>query len=178
MPAPPKERSRSDRLAWLLLGPLAIVLLVIVALFYVFFQAVQVDGPSMDPTLHTQDRLLVTHGYPTPARGDIIAVHARVEGKPDEIIKRVIALPGDTIEIKADVAYVNGVREPERGQVVVPAAAVNAPAQVVPAGMLYVMGDNRAVSEDSRFIGPVAAAGVVGRAVAIFSPITRLRLIR
>lgn len=168
---------RADRLALLLVVPLALALVVIVFVFYVFFQALQVDGPSMLPTLRNQDRLLLTHGYPTPVRGDIIAVRTTIHGEPNEIIKRVIALPGDTVEIRADVAYIDGVAEPQRGQVIVHDAAVDAPAQVVPAGTLYVMGDNRAVSEDSRYIGPVALSGVVGRVVAVFSPVTRVRLL-
>lgn len=169
--------SRSDRLALRLLIPLTVVLVVIVAVFYIFFSALRVDGASMQPTLHDQDMLLLTHGYETAARGDIIAVRTTIAGQSNEIIKRVIALPGDTIEIRDDVAFVNGVREPDRGQIIVADAAVDVAEQVVPSGKLYVMGDNRLVSEDSRFIGPVSQSGVVGRAVALFAPIHRIRVL-
>jgi signal peptidase I len=168
---------RGDRLAMMLLVPLLVVLIVVVAVFYVFFSALQVDGPSMLPTLRNQDRLLLTHGYPTPARGDVIALNTVIHGQPDDIIKRVVAIPGDTIEIRADVAYVNGVREPDYGQIIVHDASVNASEQVVPEGTLYVLGDNRVLSEDSRFIGPIQLSGVFGRAVAVFSPVTRVRLV-
>jgi len=131
----------------------------------------------MLPTLHDQDRVLLTHGYPSAARGDIIALRTTINGQSDDIIKRVIALPGDSVEIRADVAYVNGVREPERGQRIVRKYSVNAPPRVVPEGTLYVMGDNRAVSEDSRYIGPIEQSGVMGRAVAVFSPVTRIRIV-
>jgi len=107
----------------------------------------------------------------------VIALRTTINGQPDDIIKRVIAVPGDSVEIRADVAYVNGVREPQRGQRIVSDYAVSSPAQVVPEGTLYVMGDNRANSEDSRFIGPIEQAGVMGRAVAVFSPVTRIRIV-
>jgi signal peptidase I len=104
-------------------------------------------------------------------------LHTVIHGQPDDIIKRVVALPGDKVEIRADVAYVNGVREPDYGQIVVRDASVNASEQVVPKGTLYVLGDNRPVSEDSRFIGPIQLSGVLGRAVAVFSPVTRVRIV-
>lgn len=173
--APGEASRRGDRLALLLLAPLAVILLTIVLVFYVFFSPLRVDGPSMLPTLRDQDVVLMTRGYPRPARGDIISTTVQYMGSPDDIIKRVIALPGDTVEVRADVAYVNGVAEPDRGQVIVPAFAVDVAAQVVPPGSLWVMGDNRAVSADSRDIGPVAVLLVAGRAIAIFSPVTRIR---
>lgn len=169
--------ARGNRLALVLLVPLLTLFIVIIAVFYVFFSAIQVDGPSMLPTLRNQDRLLLTHGYPVPARGDIISLRTTINGLPDDIIKRVIALPGDSVEIRADVAYVNGVREPDYGQLIVAGAAVNVPVHVVPAGTLYVMGDNRPVSEDSRYIGPIEQSGVMGRAVAVFSPVNRIRMV-
>ena len=129
----------------------------------------------MLPTLRDQDLLLMTRRYPEPVRGDIISTTVQYQGAPDDIIKRVIALPGDTVEVRGDVAYVNGVAEPDRGQVVIPEAAVDVAPLVVPPGSLWVMGDNRAVSADSRDLGPVAESHVAGRAVAIFSPVTRIR---
>ncbi len=174
----PDAGGRGNRVALMLLVPLLVVFVAIVSVFYVFFSALQVDGLSMLPTLRDQDRVLLTHGYPTAARGDVIALRTIIKGQPDDIIKRVIALPGDSVEIRADVAYVNGVREPERGQVIVSDFVVDVPAQVVPEGTLYVMGDNRAVSEDSRYIGPIKQLGVMGRAVVVFSPVNRLKIVR
>lgn len=166
---------RGDRLALVLLAPLAVLFVAILLVFYVFFSPLRVDGPSMLPTLRDQDLLLMTRGYPEPVRGDIISTTVQFQGVPDDVIKRVIAVAGDTVEVRADVAYVNGVAEPNRGQVVIPAAAVDVAPLVVPPGALWVMGDNRAVSADSRDIGPVADSQVAGRAVAIFSPVTRIR---
>lgn len=172
------EPRRADRLALVLVVPLAVLLTVIILVFYVFFSPLRVDGPSMEPTLLDQDVLLMTRDYQRPERGDVIATSVLFQGAPDDVIKRVIGLPGDTVEIRGDIAYVNGAAEPDRGQLVYAPAAVNIAPQVIPADSLWVMGDNRAVSADSRIIGPVAAADVTGRAVAIFSPVTRIRLIR
>ena len=83
----------------------------------------------------------------------------------------------DVVEIRGDVAYVNGTPEPILGQVIVPQYATSMAPVTVPAGQIYVMGDNRAQSEDSRYIGTVPLSGVVGRVVAVFAPIQRLRLV-
>lgn len=173
----PDSNGRGNRLAMLLLVPLGIVFVAVIATFYVFCTPIQVDGTSMLPTLRDQDRVLLTQGYPVPARGDVVSVRAKANGLSEDIIKRVIALPGDSVEIRSDIAYVNGVREPDFGQRIIADFAVDASAQVVPEGMLYVMGDNRAASEDSRFIGPIEQSGVTGRAVAVFSPVTRIRIV-
>jgi len=174
----PDASGRGNRIAVLLLVPLLIVFVAVIATFYVFFTAIQVDGTSMLPTLRDQDRVLLTRGYPVPARGDVVSLRTTINGMPDDIIKRVIALPGDSVEIRSDIAYVNGVREPDHGQRIIADIAVDVPARLVPEGTLYVMGDNRAVSEDSRFIGPIEQSGVMGRAVAVFSPVTRIRIVR
>jgi len=77
-----------------------------------------------------------------------------------------------------NVAYVNGRPEPARGQIVVPRFSVSRPPLTVPAGRVYVMGDNRPVSEDSRNYGPVAESGIKGRALLVFAPIDRIKLVR
>ena len=116
----------------------------------------------MLPTLRSGDMVLLTKGYPQPRRGDIVFTRVMEQGAPVEIVKRVIALPGDTVEIRNDVAIVNGVNgararavrrsDGRRFRRVLPR----------PGGSVYVMGDNRPDSEDSRYIGPVPALGREG----------------
>ena len=84
-------------------------------------------------------------------------------------------MPGDTIEIRDDVAWINGSEEPHYGAVVVPSMGVYLPSQTIPAGKVFVMGDNRAVSLDSRDLGPFPISDIQGRVAAVFAPITRVR---
>jgi len=167
----------SDRLARLLLLPLTVLFVAIVLVFFVFFRPVHIDGPSMLPTLRSADRVLITRGAKGVARGDVVVLVANDQGIQTELVKRVIGLAGDVVEIRGDVAYVNGAREPIRGQAIVPQYATSMAAVTVPAGQIYVMGDNRAQSEDSRYIGTVPLSGVLGRVVVIFAPIQRLRFV-
>lgn len=104
----------------------------------------------------------------SPARGDIIAFHH--DGPtPETYIKRVIGLPGDRVRIDSGAVYVNGtrldenyVRYPDRRSF---------PEVTVPAGSLYVLGDNRADSDDSRFWGFVPEDAVLGKAIAGIWPL-------
>ena len=151
---------------------------VIVLVFFVLFQAVRIDGPSMLPTLRDADRVLITRNTQAVHRGDIVVLITGEGETRIELVKRVIGVAGDTVEIRNDVAFVNGVREPEYGQQVdEPRYTGSQVPLTVPSGQLYVMGDNRTLSEDSRYIGTVPLAGVVGRVVAIFAPIQRARRI-
>lgn len=175
---PPGALTWSDRVSrhlarWIVI-PLVVWLVLIVLVFYVFFSSAIVDGASMAPTLASGDYLLITRGYNKPHRGDIVVTTVNERGRPVELVKRVIALPGDTVEIRSDVAFVNGLPEPVRGQYIDPRFAVSRAEIVIPEGYVYVMGDNRPGSEDSRFLGPVPASGIAGRAVMVFAPIQHL----
>jgi signal peptidase I len=175
-PKPPSETGHT--IATIIIIPLIVAFAAVILVFYILFSTAQVDGPSMMPTLRNGDHVLITHGDKNLQRGDVI-VFKFVEGTAEnELVKRVIGVPGDTVEVRGDVAYVNGVAEPARGQVVKPEYAVSRAPYKVPSGMLFVMGDNRAVSEDSRYIGPIAIDGIRGKVVAIFAPVTRLQLVR
>jgi len=176
-PAPKEPSLLARHLAQWVMLPFVFMLIALVLVFYVFFTSAVVDGESMLPTLRNGDYLLVTHGDPTPKRGDIVVTKVVESAGPVELVKRVIAVPGDTIEIRQDVAYVNGKPEPTRGQYVLPQYSVDVPPFTVPVGSLYVMGDNRPISEDSRYLGPVPTVGLKGRAVFVFAPLNRIRFL-
>jgi signal peptidase I len=167
------ERLSHHLARWIVI-PLFAWLVVIVLVFYVFFSSAVVDGRSMTPTLHSGDYLLITRGYKALHRGDVIVTHVDEAGRSVELVKRIIAIPGDTVEIRNDVAIVNGLTEPLRGQYVDPRFAVSRPEFVIPPDLVYVLGDNRPGSEDSRFLGPVPISGIVGRAVMVYAPLPRL----
>ena len=154
---------------------------VIIALIIEAFlvQAFWIPSPSMVPTLNVGDRVLVnklSYRLHDVHRGDVIVFErppGASRGGEDEIkdlIKRVIAVGGDTIESRNQLVYVNGERidEPylEDGT-----PTDNLPRQTVPEGHVFVMGDNRTNSEDSRVFGPVDEDRIVGRAFMRVLPV-------
>jgi signal peptidase I len=138
-------------------------------------QVYMVEGPSMEPTLHTAERVLVNkfvYRFRGPRPGEIIVLQD--PNRPDrELIKRVIATGGETIEVKKSVVYVDGkpLKEPVINTVVTRPEDV--PPQQVPKGYIFVMGDNRSWSFDSRAIGPIAVDKVDGKAFFMFWPVDR-----
>ncbi|MHB1340244.1 MAG: signal peptidase I [Coriobacteriia bacterium] len=155
------------------------VLVLIVLVFFVLNTPVTVDGSSMYPTLHNADRALVKRGYTSPRRGDVVSAEVGSGARKDAVIKRIVAIPGDAIEIVGDAAFVNGEPEGTGYDVVIDPA--NAEYRtlpfVVPEGHVFLLGDNRPVSDDSRFFGVVPLDQIQGRVVAIYAPIYRLALI-
>lgn len=152
-----------------------------ITVFVMFFT---VSGESMLPTLHDGDRLLISKFMYTPQKGDIVTIDSN-ENLNKNIVKRVIATPGDTFKIDYDKhdVYVNGkvlkedyIYEPtiSRGDGYIPNNALI----TVPEGQVIVLGDNRNHSADSRYsvIGLVNHNKIYGRAFAINWPLDRIRL--
>ena len=151
----------------------AMVLALIVNQF--IFAMVQVEGGSMLPTLESKERLVVTKLFYKPEAGDIVVVKSHALGK--HIIKRVIAVPGDEIELQLETGnvIVNGevLEEPyifEKMRYI--GSAYNYPIKV-PEGYVFVMGDNRNNSQDSRNLGVIAFEDVVGRASLRVTPFSK-----
>jgi signal peptidase I len=136
-----------------------------------------VDGASMSTTLHDGDRVFVnklSYRLHDPNRGDVVVLH-EIRGTTDrDLIKRVIALPGETIEMRNCDVTINGqhLDEPYLDpEVVTPGnCGGDLPATVVPEDHVFVMGDNRAGSLDSRNLGPIDESDLVGRAFVVFWP--------
>lgn len=127
---------------------------------------VVVQGRSMAPTLQDGDRCLLnrlSYLYTGPKRGDLVVIHDR--GLDDLAVKRIVALPGEFVRLTNGTLFVNGRRLPEpyleNGTMTVCPNGVDQSYQLH--GQEYfVLGDNRAESEDSRFYGPVARERIVG----------------
>lgn len=164
----------SDRRYLPLLVVLVVVLSALVATLYFVFTVVRVSGDSMEPALLSEDRVLMTRGYPSPQAGDIVAFTImEPDGVADPLIKRVVAIPGDQVEVLGDIVYVNG--ELSSAAPTARVGADDAPRieMTVPPGTVYVLGDNRPYALDSRSFGPVPLDTVEGKGVAIILPLTR-----
>jgi len=130
---------------------------------------VRVDGFSMVPTLQDGEYILVSklsYKMGTPARGDII-VFALPTDQRQDLIKRVIGLPGETISIHDGIVKVNGIplTEPYIAQ-----QPLYNDERTVPDGQLYVLGDNRNDSKDSHQWGLLPMENVIGKAILIYWP--------
>jgi len=157
---------------------LVFVLAAVVTLLYGVHTVRKIDGPSMEPTLLQGDRILVTRGYDVPMRGDIISfVAVERDGDPVHLIKRVVALPGDTVEVVGDAAFVNGESSTVAPDAVIGGETYRLGPMTVPEGTVYVLGDNRPVSLDSRMLGFVPLSVIRGKVVAIIFPPFRARAI-
>ena len=132
-------------------------------------QAFFIPSESMVPTLKVGDRLLVNKfGYRMHdvARGDIVVFRRppnEANRTINDLIKRVVGLPGETVEAQNGKVYVNDQPLVEK-YLPVGTVTVNMPRQVVPVDMYWVMGDNRGNSSDSRVFGPIDRKLIVGRA--------------
>lgn len=171
------RRTASQRLAHVLLVPLSVALIALVLVFFVIFDTSTVSGTSMLPTLHDGDRLLLTKGLPQPVRGDVVVLDVTWKGATTEWVKRVVAIGGDRVDVAGDIITVNGAPEQFPHHIV--DSGANRPVEhlTVPTGRLFVAGDNRGISEDSRFVGTLPATDIRGKVVAIYTPITRIALV-
>lgn len=157
---------------------------------YFLFTPIIVDGLSMAPTLHDHNRMVVnklSYKIGEPKRFDIIVFEATEE---KDYIKRVIGLPGEHVAYKDDVLYINGepVEEPFLEE-----AKRNAGdghftydftleevtgLSVVPEDTLFVLGDNRRFSKDSRIIGPIPMEKVIGKTNIVYWPISEFTILK
>ncbi len=134
---------------------------------------------SMETTIMTGDRVLaekMSYRFHEPRQGDIV-VFDDPTGRHPQLIKRVIALAGQTVDIHDGRVYVDGepLDEPYlHGVVTDPGDESIVYPLVVPDGELWVMGDNRPNSGDSRFLGSQPVSAVKGRAFAIYWPLSRM----
>lgn len=175
----PGAPERPDHLARRLLVPLAVSLVFVVLIFYVLFIGTRVDGDSMEPTFINGDRLLMTRGYHNPRRGDVVVFAATDDfGKRAKLMKRVVAIAGDTVLVVQDTAWINGKQESGYPLIKSSQDPANAGPFTVPKNTVYVLGDNRPISYDSRMLGSIPLKVVKGRVFFRWGPIWRAGLIK
>ncbi len=154
---------------------LALLLALIIRGFLV--ETYLVYGPSMEPSLFEGERLLVNklvYRFRDPAPGEVI-VFREPGDDGRNLVKRVVAVDGQEFEIRNGDVFIEGrlVRE----SFVISPSNDTIPSHLVPKGTVFVMGDNRANSLDSRYFGPVPMESVRGRAFIIFWPLSRFNIL-
>src|SRR5215467_11252999 len=179
-PAPQQRRSLTGTtLAWLRDLFLSVVIAIVVILF--LYQPVKVEGTSMMPALVDQERIFINKfiyrfGLSDIGRGDTVVFW--FPGDPSKsYIKRVIGVPGDSVEVREGTVFVNGgalkesyVPEEYRDH-------VSMPRRTVPSDQYFVLGDHRVSSNDSRNWGMVPRNYIYGKAVFVYWPLDRLGLL-
>jgi len=173
-----RKRRRRAVIEWLIV--LVIALGVAVGMRTFVVQTFYIPSGSMEPTLMIGDRILVdnlSYDLHSVHRGDIIVFarppHENLEPGVNDLVKRVIGLPGETISGANGQVYINGkaLAEPWLPKGVVTG---NFSPVKIPKGYYFVMGDNRGFSEDSRFFGPISGSLIVGRVVMRIWPLSRI----
>jgi signal peptidase I len=193
------KRSGSGRRFLREVGETIVAAAVLFVIVQAMIQSYQVEGPSMEPSVHNSELLLVNKAvyfhisrstverflpfvdikpggdlYPfhPPRRGEIIVLRGP-DGSTRDFIKRIVAVAGDTLELRRGALFINGtavdepyIKEPDLGSDEGPF--------VIPPGHYYVLGDNRPVSRDSRAWGPITEEMIIGKAWVAYWPFEQL----
>ena len=157
-----------------ILSTLLLALLIFV-LLRVTIETREVQLSSMEPSFYEGQYIVinkVVYYFHPPQRGDVVVLHP--PNNPGLVyIKRVIALPDDTIRIEEGEVYLNGSKSPLKEPYISRDTSGHLPQQVVPPGSYFVMGDNRDVSSDSRNWGAITRDKIIGKAWLCYWPPTK-----
>lgn len=173
------KTSNSKKVREYIVSILIAVLVAVIFHTYVFARA-NVDGPSMQPTLHTNDELFIekiSTELGIIKRGEIV-IFKNKETNGDYYVKRVIGVEGDEIEIKDGHVFLNGqlLKETYLAPNTVTEPITAQTKYIIPKGYVFVLGDNRANSTDSRILGPINIKDIEGHVVARIFPFNMMKI--
>ncbi len=180
------KRSHAGRTLLSILGMVVLIVALSWGLRTFVFQAYEIPSGSMEETIMTGDMVFsekLSYYAGTPAQGDIITF-ADPEIASRTLIKRVIATEGQTVDLRDGNVYVDGVKltepytdgKPSYPLTTAYGTSITYP-YTVPAGEVWVMGDNRTNSQDSRYFGSIPVDSVTGRAVLKYWPLSSFGLL-
>jgi len=161
-----------------------LIAVAIAAVILAFFKPIIIQQQSMEPNFYSGDYVITSRQayniFGDPQRGDIIVFKSDLytdEGEAKNLIKRIIGLPGDTVEIIEGEVYLNGEMLNEE-YIKEPGLSGEMEAVTVPEGELFVMGDNRRVSQDSRSgaVGTISQDTIVGKVVVRVYPFSQFKV--
>jgi signal peptidase I len=169
----PQRPIRRELKAWARDLVIALSLAMVIIVF--FYQPVKVEGTSMAPLISDQERIFINkfvYRFEPIERGDVVVFWYPLD-RSKSYIKRVIGLPGETVEIRKGRVFVNGRQLDETYVPPQYADHANFGPLRVPTNSYFVLGDHRASSNDSRIFGPVESSFIYGKAVFVYWPMSR-----
>lgn len=170
-----KKTLKQELIEWVCTIAAALLIAFVVRTFICEF--VVVDGNSMNHTLLNSEVMLVTkpeYMLGDPERFDVVVCHYPNRGDT-YFVKRVVGLPGDTVAIYDGYLYINGEKQPEEYLTIRPNYSMRE--YTVPEGQYFVLGDNRASSNDSHIIGPLDRDMILGKVHFVLFPFDSIRTI-
>lgn len=178
--AVPRQSSFRGAVEWVLVVAGALLIAFLVKTFLI--QAFYIPSLSMSPTLKVNDRVLVnklSYEIGDVKRGDVVVFRGPQDEEAKDLIKRVVGLPGDTVEVRDGSMLIDGrvLSEPYLQPGVRSEALTQTSRWVVGPDEYFVMGDNRGNSRDSRYFSPIDGSLVVGKAFVKVWPITDFSLL-
>ncbi len=178
VPGPIRRRGLLGGLARDFFGTIVPAVIIALLIHAFLAQATRVYGQSMEPNLHTDERLVIeklSYRFHGPRRGDVVVLHDP-SGGTELLIKRVIGLPGERVMITDGRVYVDGValdepylQQPTQG---------GGRTWSVPPFEVFVMGDNRIASRDSRSFGTVPLEMILGHVIFRYWPVEQIGVVR
>lgn len=172
-----EDKKKTPLWEWVEIIGVAIILVLVIRTF--LFEPFYIPSGSMKPTLTIGDKIIVNklgNYFSDPERGEVIVFRYPLDTSQD-FIKRVVGLPGEIVEIRDQIVYING--EPiDEGYLPQDLVYPDFKPLLIPDNNYFMLGDNRDNSQDSRVWGPISRNLVKGRAVVIFWPLSRVGAIR